>query len=156
VTNDYDHTKKSLASVLLAPNTPYPIVTQLSKGPKQMRMRLPLLIISLAFLTWLGTRVSATVPEPVVNSNPRSAPRLYAKYCISCHGRDGRAKTRKARYNHARDISESKWQDDVSDERIFNSIMNGRNVRGEMPAFSKQITDQEAEALVNYVRGLRK
>lgn len=87
---------------------------------------------------------------------PRSGVELYKKYCVSCHGRDGKAQTRKAKFNHARDIADSKWQDEVTDERIFNSIMNGRNVRGHMPAFSKKINDQEVEALVTFVRGLRK
>jgi len=119
-------------------------------------MRLSLLVISLASAVLLGAVVNATTPDSESNNSARSASQLYAKYCISCHGRDGRARTRKARYNHARDLSEGKWQDDVSDERIFNSIMNGRNLRGNMPAFSKQITDQEADALVSYVRGLRK
>jgi mono/diheme cytochrome c family protein len=119
-------------------------------------MRVSLLIISLACAAWLGIEVNAMIYEHGANSSARSASHLYGKYCISCHGRDGRAKTRKAKYNHARDISEAQWQDDVSDERIFNSIMNGRNVRGNMPAFNKQITEQEADALVSYVRGLRR
>ena len=90
------------------------------------------------------------------NNSDRPAAQLYGKYCSSCHGKDGRAKTVKAKFNHARDLADSKWQDDVSDERIFNSIMNGRNQRGNMPAFGKKLNEREAEALVTYVRGLKK
>jgi len=86
----------------------------------------------------------------------RTGEQLYTKYCVSCHGRDGQAKTQKAKFNHTRNIADREWQDAVSDERIFNSIMNGRNVRGEMPAFSKKISEQEGDALVTYVRGLKK
>lgn len=89
------------------------------------------------------------------NSNARSAPQLYRKYCVSCHGTDGRAKTSKGKYSHARDLTEAQWHDDVSDERIFNSIMNGRNVRGNMPGFSNKINQKEAESLVNFVRRMR-
>jgi hypothetical protein len=53
-------------------------------------------------------------------------------------------------------LTDAEWQDDVSDERLFNSIMNGRNVRGNMPAFSKKLNDQEAESLVSFVRRFRK
>jgi len=81
---------------------------------------------------------------------------LFEEHCATCHGKDGQAKTFKAKFNHARDLADSKWQDDVSDERIFNSIMNGRNQRGNMPAFSKKLNEREAEALVTYVRGLKK
>lgn len=89
------------------------------------------------------------------NNKARSAPQLYRKYCVSCHGTDGRSKTSKGKFSHARDLTEAQWQDEVSDERIFNSIMNGRNVRGNMPAFSNKINQKEAESLVNFVRRLR-
>ena len=40
----------------------------------------------------------------------------------------------------------------MTDERIFNSIMNGRNVRGNMPAFSDKLKEKDADDLVRYVR----
>jgi mono/diheme cytochrome c family protein len=86
------------------------------------------------------------------NSSKRQAPQLYRKYCVSCHGSDGRAKTSKGKFSHARDFTDAKWHDEVTDERIFNSIMNGRSVRGNMPSFSNKINQQEAESLVNFVR----
>ena len=89
------------------------------------------------------------------NNTERTAPQLYRKYCVSCHGSDGRAKTSKGKFSHARDLSEAQWQDEVTDERIFNSIMNGRNQRGNMPAFSNKLNQKEAESLVNFVRRLR-
>jgi mono/diheme cytochrome c family protein len=82
----------------------------------------------------------------------RPAPQLYRRYCVSCHGSDGKAKTSKGRFSHARDLTDAEWQSDVSDERIFNSIMNGRNVRGNMPAFANKLKDQEANSLVDFVR----
>ena len=82
----------------------------------------------------------------------QSAPTSYAKYCITCHGRDGKAKTAKGRRNHARNLTEADWQRAVSDERVFNSIANGR---GKMPAFSKKMSDAEIDAMVSYVRALQ-
>lgn len=89
------------------------------------------------------------------NSKERTAPQLYRKYCISCHGSDGRAQTSRGKFNHARDLTDAKWHDEVTDERIFNSVMNGRTVRGNMPAFGNKINQQEADSLVNFVRGLK-
>jgi mono/diheme cytochrome c family protein len=111
---------------------------------------------TLAFVISLGVALNARSGEREPLATARRASQLYTKYCVSCHGRDGTAQTRKAKLNHARNISDAKWQDEVTDERIFNSIVNGRNVRGNMPAFSKHLTDQEVELLVSYVRGLRK
>jgi len=86
---------------------------------------------------------------------PRPASQLYRRYCISCHGSDGKAKTSKGRFSHARDLTDAQWQSDVSDERIFNSIMNGRNVRGNMPAFSDKLNEREVNSLVTFVRSFK-
>ena len=87
--------------------------------------------------------------------NPRPASQTYRRYCVSCHGTDGKAKTSKGRFSHARDLTDAQWQTDVSDERIFNSIMNGRNTRGNMPAFADKLNEKEVNALVGFVRGLK-
>lgn len=91
-----------------------------------------------------------------VNPIARTSGQVYSRYCVSCHGRDGKSQTSKGKFSHARDLTEAKWQDDVTDERIYNSIMNGRNVRGQMPAFGKKLNDKEAESLVGFVRAFRK
>jgi|SRR5215213_9547411 len=87
--------------------------------------------------------------------NARTASQMYRRYCVSCHGSDGKAKTSKGKFSHARDLTDAQWQVDVSDERIFNSIMNGRNVRGNMPAFSDKLNEKEVNSLVSFVRGLK-
>lgn len=87
--------------------------------------------------------------------NMRPASQVYRRYCVSCHGTDGKAKTSKGKFSHARDLTDAQWQADVSDERIFNSIMNGRNQRGNMPAFADKIKEQEVNSLVSFVRGLK-
>ena len=53
----------------------------------------------------------------------------------------------------ARDMSSGEWQDSVSDERIYNSISNGK---GKMPGFRKKLSDAQIDELVNYVRRLRR
>ena len=88
-----------------------------------------------------------------MTSKPVSVAAIYARRCASCHGKDGRARTFKAKFNDARDLTSSQWQESVSDEQIYNSIMNGR---GKMPAFGKKLTEEQVDALVVYVRGLKK
>jgi len=107
---------------------------------------------SLTFLFALMLMLSLSATAGQQNGKARSAQQLYARYCASCHGNDGRAKTSKGKFSHARDLTDATWQNDVTDERIFNSIMNGRSVRGNMPAFSDQLNEKEADALVSYVR----
>jgi cbb3-type cytochrome c oxidase subunit III len=108
-------------------------------------------VLSFVMIISGQSRIGATVNP--LKAGERSAAELYAKNCASCHGKDGQAKTFKAKLNHARNLSDAEWQNRVSDERIFNSIMNGK---GKMPAYGKKLSEQEIDALVAYVRGLRK
>ena len=105
---------------------------------------------------WLGLLVlvslSLFAKAEADPSYARPAAQLYRRYCVSCHGTDGKSKTSKGKYSHARDLTEAEWQADVSDERIFNSISRGK---GKMPAF-KKLSDAQIDSLVTYVRRLRK
>jgi mono/diheme cytochrome c family protein len=115
-----------------------------------MRYALLLVFLFVAFGVAFASRAMSGEP---VNVGARSAAELYAKNCASCHGRDGRARTFKGKLKHARDLADSEWQGRVSDERIFNSLMNGK---GKMPAYGKRFSEQEIDSLVSYVRALRK
>lgn len=77
----------------------------------------------------------------------------YSSKCAKCHDRDGRAKSLHAKHEKARDLTSGEWQDSVSDERIYNSISNGK---GKMPGFKKKLSDAQMDELVNYVRRLRR
>jgi cytochrome c6 len=89
----------------------------------------------------------------VANLPAQSAAQLYTKQCASCHGKDGRSKTIKGKLKHARNLTDRDWQDKVSDERIFNSINNGK---GKMPAYGKKLSQEQIESLATYVRALKK
>jgi mono/diheme cytochrome c family protein len=112
-------------------------------------------------ITWLACFTVAAlllIPPTISKSiaaTQRSARLLYRQQCSKCHGPDGRAQTSKGKFSHARDLADTKWQDDVTDERIFNSIMNGRNVRGNMPSFGERFSEREINELVQFVRGLK-
>ena len=100
------------------------------------------LVVALFGLVWAGSRQAK-----------REAADIFKDKCATCHGKDGRAKTFKAKFNSARNLTDPAWHAEVTDERIFNSITNGR---GKMPAFGKKLTDAEIESLVAFVRGLKK
>ena len=118
-----------------------------------MRHALLLIFVVIAFGGAFASRAMSSEPVEFGHVSARSAAEVYAKSCASCHGKDGRAKTFKAKFNHARNLTDPEWQGRVTDERLFNSIMNGK---GKMPAFGKKLSEQEIDALVAYVRGLKK
>jgi mono/diheme cytochrome c family protein len=113
-----------------------------------------LVILLAAFVTTYPSLLSTTSLMANAGTFPAvDAAQLYAKQCASCHGKDGRAKTIKGKLKHARNLTDAEWQEKVSDERIFNSIMNGKE---KMPAFGKKLSQEQIEALVTYVRAFRK
>jgi len=128
-----------------------PQITQMKADMASDMMRITMHIVLPALLILVSVSWFASAN----GYNARTAPQLYRRYCVSCHGDDGRAKTSKGKFSHARDLSDPQWHAEVSDERVFNSIMNGRNVRGNMPAFSKKLSEQEANSLVDFVRRLK-
>ena len=117
---------------------------------KSVFFTLLLAMFATAYATLPATRYLSVKAGafPAVNSA-----QIYAKQCASCHGNDGRAKTIKGKLKHARNLTEAEWQERVSDERIFNSIMNGKE---KMPAYGKKLSQEQIEALVTYVRAFKK
>ncbi|MCA1555314.1 MAG: cytochrome c [Acidobacteria bacterium] len=116
------------------------------------------LIITLALVFWFGaSQAASNAPQDKqadkTATKTKDARALYGSNCATCHGKNGRAKTFKAKLNHARDLTDVAWQAEVTDERIYNSIANGR---GKMPAFGKKFSPQEIESVAAYVRSLKK
>ena len=108
--------------------------------------------LAISLIATLATGLGFVMAERRVSS-AADARATYNARCANCHGRDGRSKTARGRRTHSRDLTDANWQNDVSDERLFNSIHNGR---GKMPAFKKSLSENEIEALVALVRRLRR
>src|SRR2546421_12651911 len=121
---------------------------------KQIQFGLLLLLIVGAVGTLVFSRASLT--QAMVNSAtivPGDAKTTFEAKCTTCHGKDGRGKTFKGKLTHARDMTDGQWQNDVTDERLFNSISNGRN---KMPSFKKKLSEAQIDELVAYVRRFRR
>jgi len=98
----------------------------------------------------------ASLTQARVNSAavvPGDAKTTFEAKCATCHGKDGRGKTFKGKLSHARDLTSGEWQNEVTDERLFNSISNGRN---KMPAFKKKLSETQIDELVAYVRRFKR
>lgn len=98
-----------------------------------------------------GSRTYAGTESSVASAS--DAKTTFDAKCAKCHGKDGRAKGLLSKAKGIRNLTDAKWQDDVSDERLFNSISNGR---GKMPAFKKKLSEADINALVAYVRRLKR
>jgi len=107
------------------------------------------LILGSSYLVYSAHSIAPTFSS----SRNDEASALFGKECATCHGKDGSAKTFKAKFNHARNLTDAAWQAEVTDERLSNSIHNGK---GKMPAFGKKLTDAQIDSVVAYVRTLKR
>jgi mono/diheme cytochrome c family protein len=112
-----------------------------------------LLGLGIVFISMYSVYSAGFVTERNIAQKDVDAAVLFDKHCDTCHGKDGQAKTFKAKFNHARNLTDAKWQSEVTDERLFNSISNGK---GKMPAWGKKFSAAQINALVAYVRKLKK
>ena len=107
-------------------------------------------------LVWAGAPRAVRSAGQNANSSQAGGPAatLYKDNCAKCHGKDGRAKGFKAKLAGVRNLTDAKWHEGVTDERIFNSITNGRGKK--MPPFGKKLSAEQVETLVAHVRGLKR
>ena len=112
-------------------------------------------VLLLSLLVFIGSSnvATSTAQNKNANDGAREAQEPFLRNCTKCHGKDGRAKTFRGKLLSARNLTDPKWQETVTDERIFNSISNGK---GSMPAWGKKFSEAEINALVKYVRDLKK
>jgi cytochrome c6 len=108
---------------------------------------------SLGICVAFGWLLSANAVSEPPGPDLAEAKATYDENCASCHGPDGRAKTFRAKFNKARDLTEPQWQDGISDASLLESIKAGR---GKMPAFLDKLSDAQLEGLVRYVRSFRR
>jgi mono/diheme cytochrome c family protein len=78
------------------------------------------------------------------------AKQIFKEKCVKCHGADGRGQTVVGDMLDVPDFTEkSWWKDGVEDERLIQSVRNGK---GGMPKFGKKLTEQQIALVVAYVR----
>jgi cytochrome c oxidase cbb3-type subunit 3 len=116
---------------------------------------LALALISTLFAVLFVVQATRTQARAALSTSTAGDARAtFGAQCSACHGKDGRGKTLRGRRAHARDLTEGSWQDEVTDERLFNSINKGRGKK--MPAYGKKLSENQIDELVQYVRRLRK
>lgn len=80
------------------------------------------------------------------------AQQQYAKTCSMCHGADGKGQTSIGKTVKAADLTSPAIQS-KSDADLYNTISKGR---GKMAAYGDILGKQKIEALVKYIRTMKK
>ena len=80
---------------------------------------------------------------------------LFVQRCAKCHGEDGKAGTPKGQKMKAQDLTDSAFQEKVSDAQMIDAVTNG--TEKDMPPFGKVLSAEEIDRLVKEdVRGFGK
>lgn len=115
-----------------------------NESRSQSTARLPALIAALVLAA--GVAPAADVAEN------------WTKHCASCHGKDGKGETKAGRKAGVKDQTDAKYQEGLTDEKMFTAIKSGLKEDGKekMKPFAEKLTDDEIKALIGRVRSFKK
>jgi len=110
--------------------------------------------------TFLNTAaIGALLALSVSVTRAADAKENWEKNCASCHGMDGKGKTKAGRLAEVKDFTDPKYQETLVDEKMYQQMKEGlKDQKGKerMKPFKDKLTDDEIKALVQFVRGFKK
>lgn len=79
----------------------------------------------------------------------------YARFCVECHGMDGRGHTEMNEFllTKPADLTKPDWKYGTDDAVVFGIIKNG--TPNDMPAFAEKFDDETMWNMVNFLESLR-
>ena len=81
---------------------------------------------------------------------------VYSDNCAKCHGDDGKGQTKMGQKLEARDYSDAKVQESVTDDKAFKSIKEGLKKDDKTLMKPSELPDEDIKASVAYLRTLKK
>jgi mono/diheme cytochrome c family protein len=81
---------------------------------------------------------------------------VYTDNCVKCHGDDGKGQTKMGQKLQARDYSDAKVQDSVTDDKAFKSIKEGLKKDDKTLMKPSELGDEDIKASIAYLRTLKK
>jgi mono/diheme cytochrome c family protein len=82
------------------------------------------------------------------NVQGHRAMELYRKFCVRCHGADGKGSDNAGKQTP--DFTSRAWQERTTDAHITATVREGKGMR--MPSFHGRISNDQIPDLVNYLR----
>jgi mono/diheme cytochrome c family protein len=122
-----------------------------------MRRPVVALLLALAALGFFTGGLAWLLDDPRPRRGASAGERIYYAYCVTCHGVQGRGSWR-ATLSLLRpgDLTDATRMREHSDSYLFELIKHGGSPIGRpgMPGSGHALSDQDIEALVQYVRTL--
>jgi mono/diheme cytochrome c family protein len=95
----------------------------------------------------------APIPSPATAEDPRlrEGRGLFQRFCIRCHGADGKGSGIRDTLPSIPDFTRHDWQAGRSDPQLLASVHGGKGTA--MPAFGNTLGREQVRAVVAYIRG---
>jgi mono/diheme cytochrome c family protein len=94
-------------------------------------------------------------PVPANAVSVEAGKAVYAKYCRSCHGPEGKGDGPGTPKDvHPANLTDAKWDHGSTDGEIFTTIKMGVPPKFDMDSWDGRIKDPDIWNLVNYIRTL--
>jgi mono/diheme cytochrome c family protein len=88
-------------------------------------------------------------------AHAEDAGELWKARCKSCHGEDGKAKTKMGQKESIVDLTQPAWQKAQTDADIRETIAEGSPRNTKMKPYKDKLTSQQIDSLVGYIRTLK-
>jgi mono/diheme cytochrome c family protein len=76
--------------------------------------------------------------------------KLFAQFCVKCHGADGTGKQAREDFPKIPNFTDQAWHSKRSDAQLMVSVLDGKGPS--MPSFRERLSEADARALVAHVR----
>lgn len=100
----------------------------------------------------LATLMALPGAPRIVDASEADGPALYKAKCVTCHGVDGKGETGVGKAMKLRDLGSAEVQAQ-SDAELTQITGNGK---GKMPGYHKSIGADGVQALVAYIRTMKR
>ena len=103
---------------------------------------------------------SFLLSAPALAQADKKVERAWKAKCSSCHGQTGKGDTEKGQQMKIADMTSAEFQAKKDDE-LKNAILNGvkkekGGVKQEMDSFKGDLTPEQVDALIAYIRTFKK
>jgi len=76
---------------------------------------------------------------------------FYQQNCAECHGPDGSAVSAEGKKLKGQDFSDRNWQRSTTDQKMVETILNGKFFGLAMPSFEDALSAEEAQQMVTEI-----
>ena len=102
------------------------------------------------------TPVPDQSPVPATEESITKGRQVYARYCRSCHGAEGRGDGGGIEGAEPANLIDDTWDHGGTDKEIFMTISDGVGPDLYMEPWAGRISDEDIWNVVNYIRDLNK